>query len=465
MSNLYRTLDPTDLSPAVYPHPDRDPISISTSSQLFVDDHLVAEARSVHRRLNQPHKTRTPFLVPDRPWEGNSILYSCIIKDGAEYRLYYKAKNWSPLSDSPYRSTTINLATGTDGESFEKKPLADAAVPDTNIVLNDSIDDFTVARDPDDPDPDQRYKLLASRGDWRKGLTPATSSDGISWTWGREHAVQDFGDRCAYWYDPIRKKHIAWSRNQPAYRKRVIFHTESDDLDAWTPARLAIMPEAPDPPDTQIYGGYGFWYRSLYLAYIEVYEVAHQRLHTQLASSRDGLTWSRVCNHDMFLPNGNHGEFDAYWIVPTFNPPILKDKKLLIHYGGRPDPHKAAGFDHVAPGMGGSLALSSLREDGFVSLDATGEEGIVETHPVELGRDRKTLSLNVSPFHTDPSRDPMEAGVELLDQKGKSLSAYILDDDQTDRVWFDIQPDHKMPDIVRLRFRLRNARLYSFRIH
>lgn len=461
---MYQTLIPSDLPPVADPSSDRAPIAISADSQLFIDDHLIARKRSVHRRLNRPAKERTPFLTAEKAWEGNSILYSCVIEVEGEYRLYYKAKNWSPETASPYPATTINLARSIDGITFEKRDFDEAAIPGTNIVLSDTIDDFTVVRDRYEADTARRFKLLASRANWREGLTPAVSSDGLRWTWGRDHAVRHFGDRCAYWYDPVRRKHIAWSRNLPIHPKRVIFHAESDDFETWSSPRLVVSPDRLDHPEAQIYGGYGFWYRSIYLAYIEVYDIAHQRLHTELASSRDGLTWSRLCDHDVFLPNGEHGAFDAYWIVPTFNPPIPKDGQLLIHYGGRPDPHKAAGFAHIPPGMGGALSLSTLREDGFVSLDATGAEGIVETHPLQVAGGGTTLAINVCPFTTESSRDPMHVVIEVMDERTTPLAAYRLEPDAPDRAWFVIPIEIHLPDVVRLRFRLRNARLYSFRI-
>jgi hypothetical protein len=459
-----RTDGPVQRLTAPLPERDLSPgggdIEIGFDSQLFADDHLVSFKAAVHRRLNRPLKSREPFLVADREWEGGSILYSCVVEDGDEYRLYYKAKRWAEPEVEPYSNTPICLARSTDAIGFHKDPFGGAAVPNTNIVINDVIDDFTVHLD--DGDPQRRYKLLSSRWNWREGLTPAWSADGIQWTWGRDHAVRHFGDRCSYWYDPIRKVHIAWSRNQPLYRGRIIVHAESDDFESWSDPRIAIMPDRLDHPEVQIYGGYGFWYRSIYFAYLEIYHVEHQRLNTELACSRDGLTWHRLCEHDVFLPNGDHGDFDAYWVVPTFNPPILRDGRLLIHYGGRPDPHRTAGFQHVPPGMGGALALSELREDGFVSLDATGVEAVVETRPLNLPERPRFLDVNICPFNTRPGYDPMDAVVEVFHGSGYCLSAHRIHGDP-DRVWYRIPLDPVHPDRVRLRFRLRNARLYSFR--
>ena len=150
---------------------------------------------------------------------------------------------------------------------------------------------------------------------------------------------------------------------------------------------------------------------------------------------------------------------------------------MLSHYGGRPDPHSQPGFTHLPPGMGGAFGLSTLREDGFVSLDAAGAEGVVETRPLKLPGEYSALEVNVCPFNTRPGYDPMDVKVDLLSAQREPIASYAIgpaaDADttlrsspslrSTSRVWYRIPLDEKLPDTVRLRFRLRNARLYSFR--
>ncbi|MDP6039216.1 MAG: hypothetical protein QGG64_11755, partial [Candidatus Latescibacteria bacterium] len=388
-------------------------------------------------------------------------LYSCVLEVDGAYRLYYKAKNWSPSGEGPYRSTTINLAQSDDALCFEKRPFPESVCEGTNIVLNDAIDDYTIVLDEKDPDPDRRYKLLSSRGNWREGLTPATSSDGLQWIWGKPHAVRYFGDRMSYWYDPVREQHVAWSRNLKIHPKRIVVESTSEDFESWSYPRIAMMTNSLDHPESQIYGSYGFWYESLYLAYVEIYEVAHQRLHTQLASSRDGENWQRLCDNDVFLPCGDHGAFDTYWIVPTFNPPVVAGGKMLIHYGGRPDPHKQANFEHVPPGMGGALGLSELRVDGFVSLDATGRPGTVQTHPMNLDGEARFLNVNVCPFNQRPGYEPMDVEVSI-DGAG-STRMWKIEPDDSDPLWYQIDLGEPTRGAVSLTFRLKNARLYSFK--
>ena len=222
-----------------------------------------------------------------------------------------------------------------------------------------------------------------------------------------------------------------------------------------------MLPNSLDHPESQIYGSYAFWYESLYLAYVEIYEVAHQRLHTQLASSRDGEHWNRLCDNDAFLPCGDHGAFDAYWIVPTFNPPVESENKLLIHYCGRPDPHKQAGFDHVQPGMGGALGVSELRMDGFASLDATGLPGIVRTHALNLENEARFLNVNVCPFNQRPGYEAMYVEVEM--GCAGSRRVWSIEPDDCDPTGYRIDLGERVSRGVTLTFRLKNARLYSFK--
>jgi len=348
-------------------------------------------------------------------------------------------------------------------------------------VVDEPIDDFCIRKDSAATDPAERYKMLSSRGNWWGGLSTAVSTDGIAWRWQQEQAVAFFGDRCSYWFDPIRKKHVAWSRNYQVEGERVIYHKETADFSDWTikPSGVAVdgaryrgdyprrvlAADRYDQAQTQFYGGYAFWYRSLYFAYVEVYYLYQQRIDTQLACSRDGLTWTRLCDREPFLRNGAHDNFDAYWIVPTFNPPISRGGELFIHYGGRPDPHTQPGFAHIGPGMGGAFGLATLREDGFVSLDATGKAGLLETKLLELPQARARLELNICPFTESPTREPLWGEVEVLAPDGVCLQKDTLPaQTQPSTVWRSIPLRHPAVDKVRLRLRLKNARLYSFRI-
>jgi len=211
-------------------------IVLNQESQLFADDHLIAHRQSVQRRLNRPHKRREKLIAPDQPWEGHACVYGCVVDDEDGLRMYYKGQVHAPVTFDVYRKANgrgkypVCLARSDDGVHFEKRHEPGAAVADTNIVIDDQIDDFTILRDPDETNPAHRYKMLSSRGNWWAGLTPASSPDGIRWQWHRENDVTNLGDRMSYSYDPVNRRHVAWSRCYPLVDGRVVVQKTTGDF-------------------------------------------------------------------------------------------------------------------------------------------------------------------------------------------------------------------------------------------
>lgn len=476
-----------------------EPIEVGTAHQLFMDDFLIAQKSSIHRRLNQPMKERTPFLKADKPWEGGGLVFGCIVQVGDTWRLYYKSlvpntmNSPEYIQERGYGKYLVCMAQSKDGVHFEKINLPNAAVPNTNVVMDVSMDDFCIVHDLEESNPQYRFKMLASVDNWFEGLSSATSPDGIVWTMQQKFTVTKLGDRMSYWWDPINRKHIAWSRNYAIMGDRIIVQANTPDFFNWqdrveSHPRILLQARTPDHPETEIYGGYGFYYHSLYIAYLEMYYKHEQRIDTQLACSRDGKSWHRMCvndqfiasdaggkvvnqykrvqNHEIFIPNGSHGEFDAYWVVPTFNAPILKDGKLLIHYEGRSAPHAAHSFGAISKIMPAAMAMATLREDGFVSLDATGLVGTVTTHVLKLPADTQGMDVNVCPFNTQAQYDPMEVGVDIMDHEGGQIidSFQLIGNPDPQITWHGLKATKPWPELVKIRFRLRNARLYSFRM-
>jgi hypothetical protein len=476
----------------------KDPIDIGVAHQLFLDDYLIESKDSVHRRVNQPTKQAGPTMVADKPWEGYGLVFGNIVEVDGKYRLYYKACNLGGETAAEYVKRTghgkhlVCMAESEDGEHFVKKEIAGASLPNSNVVLDSNMDDFCIVHDRNETNPEHRFKMLSSVDNWFAGLSSATSPDGIKWTWRQKHVVPYLGDRMCYWWDPVKKKHVAWSRNYAIIGVRTITQVETSDFTKWADPvnshpRLIIAPDRHDHPDTEIYGGYAFHYHSLYIAYVEVYYKQQQRIDTQLACSRDGKVWKRmvenqmymaidaggnvvnkmfdICSRDVFLPNGTHGEFDAYWTVPTFNPPVYKDGKLIIHYEGRPDPHPAAGFSHVKPSMSGAFGKATLREDGFVSLDATGTVGKVLTRILKLPAGVKGLDINACIFNNRAGYDPMGLGVDIISaETGQVIESFnYTGKPSLDQIWLSLEATKAWPEQVRIRFHLKNGRLYSFR--
>lgn len=447
-------------------------IEIDNSTQLFVDDFLIDEMRDVVKRLNRPRKhPANPVMVADKPWEGHGVIaYGSIIPDPetGKFRLWYRG--WRMDKGKEQVKSPVCYAESIDGIQWEKPIFSGLKEGEdgTNVVWELPHDCFAVDLDPDDEH--RPYKLLASAFEWRNGLSSAWSPDGFQWNLIEKYAVEGLGDRCSYFYDRSRKKHIAWSRKWSLIPLRVIVQVESDDFENWGEPLLAIQPDRHDRHDVQLYGGVAFNYGSVYLGYLEIFWVDSRRLDTQLIWSRDGRKWERAGRRETFIDTGCHGDFDAYWAFPTTNPPLKVGGELLIHYTGRADQH--APPKPVPPGMRASLGLVTLRVDGFVSVDATGVEGTLTTKPIKFSQG-ESLSLNACPMVNVSGFEKMRLSVEILDGAGNPIPGYSREDAveiSGDSLEHHFRWRHKenVAELrdrpIRLKFYMFNTRLYSFQI-
>ena len=267
----------------------------------------------------------------------------------------------------------------------------------------------------------------------------------------------------------------------------------------------------------QFYGMIPFPYEGMYIGMLQVLDVAAPHpvtstneaeflvggggedglCHIQLASSRDVVHWNRVADRQVFLPQGPPSAWDA-GVVYTYCPPIVVGDELWIYYTSEGVSHcspwyrvsdkrltrasdagesAAAEWYRESPeetpvvyrigtkGPTGGVGLARLRLDGWVSIDAGPAGGTLTTKPIVFEDKAKRLVINAH---------ALEGGwivVEILDESGKTLSGFGKDDCcafQHDAlrhvvVWdgrSDVSQLAGKP--IRLRFHLRNARLYSF---
>ncbi|MBR6747864.1 MAG: hypothetical protein IKM07_02915, partial [Clostridia bacterium] len=64
---------------------------IGSRWELFLDEQMIAERNGLELRLQQPIP-REIAVEMDKPWEDvGSGVYNTVLKDGDEYRLYYRA--------------------------------------------------------------------------------------------------------------------------------------------------------------------------------------------------------------------------------------------------------------------------------------------------------------------------------------------------------------------------------------
>jgi len=178
-------------------------------------------------------------------------------------------------------------------------------------------------------------------------------------------------------------------------------------------------------------------------------------VHVQLTGSRDLRRWQRLGERMPLLAPGAPDEWDCGSIY-TVNRPIVVGDEIWLYYCGSNCGH-AGGPDTVS-----SIGLATWRLDGFVSINANRNPGTLTTKRLRFSGDRLIVNANAAGG---------ELAIALLDEDGIPIPGFALDECvpfQGDSVRHEIAwkggPSCAGPAcrLVRLSFRMRNARLYSF---
>ena len=460
--------------------------AIGPEAQLFVDDWLVASKRGVRRTLHPCTKLDRPVIVPDKPWEGQRVyVYGSASHDPArkEFRLWYMARCGrrrvtglaTPSGD------VVCLATSKDGVHWQKPSLGLYAFDgssENNIVWD--YHSPSVVIDEAEPDPARRYKMAgAYHPKGRRGYWGAHSPDGLRWTHYPVNPILPSTDTITATRVPWTGEYLAFHKHSARVRgvgRRTVWLAASRDFQAWSKPKLLFAPDEQDDAwaaephqRTEFYVMSAFPYGRMMLGLLSVFRLTrihkepkpHQSPHDgpidiQLVHSRDGHTWHRFEDRSPLIPTGPH-PYDAGCILGVANGPVLARDEMWVYYTAITTPHGGA-----LPAKRITIGRAAWRRDGFVSLDAGPEAGVVET--VLLTAKGTRLEVNA-----DASKGSL--AVEVLTADGKPLPGFSRADCQavhTDSVRHAIrwQGGARLPAdrSVRLRFHLTRVGLYSFRI-
>ena len=156
-----------------------EPIQIGSQRQLFLDDHIVERIEGLKRTMHQPIK-RGPVLKAERPWEGAYIaVFSppMWVPEEGVYKQVYECRY-----DKPGQRHQYALAVSQDGLHWEKPNLGlvefEGSKQNNLFPTPDNRRLVHVVYDPDDPDPQRRYKGLLTVPRRR---VPVVSADGLHW--------------------------------------------------------------------------------------------------------------------------------------------------------------------------------------------------------------------------------------------------------------------------------------------
>jgi hypothetical protein len=453
---------------------------LTANPRLFVDSEDLELRENVTRVFHQAEKHPHPVLEQGAPWEKHPGMTASVIYDGQEGIL----KAWYLSGFYAEGEEHIQCyATSKDGVAWERPRLGihDAlGSSQNNIVIpashHEGKDHWeTMLKDPMDGDPARRYKAIGwSSLDWdgpMSGIYTATSPDGLRWAHTPEPVFHfhprpgtddlgPVGDAQSMMVDTLRGRYVAFLRG--GVDRLMSFST---DFERWTPPRpfLRALHE-----EESLYNNTGFVYGDQYLGFLTHFDKAprQQTQSLRLITSRDGESWNRVPG-DPIVPTGEVGEWDRFQILLTGAPPVRVGGRLHIYYRGTARRHakNPREYDPAIYGdqdsMTMAIGLATLRLDGFASMNASFDGGALTTCLFRFAGEK--LIVNVK-------SDYGKVLVALLDDGDRPLRGFtteecvpIQEDGVSVPVAWGTKRLSDLEEPAKIRFTLRNARLYSYR--
>ena len=482
-------------------------MDIGQAKQLFVDDYIIESHNGTVKKLNQPAKHPGNPVLPMVPqgqpsWEaGMPLCFSSVIFDEDEhvFKMWYSL--WEPGKGD--EASVLAYATSEDGLEWHKPSLGIfeyRGTRENNILMDREGCACGVLRDPHETDPDMRYKVLFQDASVQIG--GAYSADGLHWVRYNDGKPVIPGGHdsqaIAYWDEHL-GKYVAIIRDRTGKIKEVrkqlvtdeaarerwrrfwggpkkdrspenhsirrVGQAESEDFVHWGPDRCIVGPDSEDLLNRdQFYNMEVMQYEGLRIGLMTVfsYDPDYCRGAVQLVYSRDGMHWSREDNRATFLsPSDRPGDFDWGSIYPVQCPLVVGDE-IWIYYHACNCDHSLDLPDGVAQLWGG-IGLAKLRLDGFVSVEAGAEDGMLTTRSFTFEGNRLAINAEATSGYVT---------VEILDPKGEAIEDFSSDDCDpltADEIRHTVSwnggtgLESLEGRSVKLKFHLRGARLFSFR--
>lgn len=500
--------------------------SFGGQTQYFLDDTILEWVKNITRTHHSASKHEAnPLISRDRPWEVYphfNTTVTMLQDEEGRFRCWYSdftGVSFEGLGAEANYGPRLSYAESTDGIHWGKPALGAVKIDnhDTNLLAWDnrlgSPVALSVIDDPSDPDPQRRYKMAylpekinsnvpkrsTAGHSHSPGLCVAYSPDGLTWTqepanpvsrvwasdvltlvrdsdtgryviYGRARYTAETGNPEAdQWFAP-------YNPSQPFgwISKRVIYRIESDNLIDWSEPKRVLAPGPTHNLDDQFYSLAYFRLGRYHCGLLPVFHTVDNTKDSELVYSHDGIEWNYFSNAPWVIGCGGTGAWDEFQ-VDTVIPPLRVGDRYFIFYGGSNFHHdwafvgKAQGLDtpeadYSVDQLNEGLGLATLRADGFVSLDAGIREGIITTKPFFSTGEKLIINGCCGP------NGYIE--VEVTDFMENPWSGYKRGDcdrftgDAIEHVvtWKGKAAVNEVMGYTRLRFHMKDAQLYSFRV-
>ncbi len=419
---------------------------------LMVDDgHIESRGAGIERLYHPFQKySNNPVLRADKSWEGNIVqLYGTVFPG---FRMWYSSLN------SELNLAQVLFASSNDGFSWTKPNLPGG--PGNALFAGQTANLVSVVYNP--ADRQKPYKLAIYKNNAFYGYY---SKDGITTTSFSENPILNSGSDVGHFY---------WDAHTGTYRgsfkgseeifgvqRRVVRFIESSDFVHWTqfPGYLSA-----DIVDEVVFSGYfpalygmpvfpmGEQYIGLlWLIKARDQSGQHGQVLVQLASSHDGLNWTREeGNRPAILDIGPSGAWDSGQVYTSIRP-VKVDNRLWLYYSGCNREHGS-----LLQGTTCSIGLARIGLNRLASL--TGN-GVVIT---------QALYPNGSCLHLNYDGSNGDMRVELLTEADVPIPGYeasncvLLSSDSQDQVVTWAGGSTLPPGPFKIKFLLDDSALYAF---
>ncbi len=475
-------------------------LEIGNRREVFWDDYIIdKEKTTAFHRVNQPVKKECCFVFEDEQWVNlSSISYPCIVKDDKGYKMYYGVAEHGPALPYIY----IGVIESTDGINWTRPELNIFDHPElkTNNIVLDHIRDsafFFYDKNPDCPD-NEKYKAVGQAFGTHNGeenvygLWCWTSPDGYHFN--LSHMLTNEGRfdslNTVFWKDGVyhcyfRNFHnIDPNVSISKATRDVRYMFSMDNMKTWS---KPVMLEFNDDTDIPLYTnnaepyeraphitvGFPVRYceRTEWTENVEQFksvdvkrhagdacEKESDRLRTGLVTtdcifmcSRDGASWYRY--KEAFMTPGYEDE-DNWTYGDCYLAYSMIDGDEKNYYMYDTDCHLS--FDKAKP-----LNRYEIRKDGFACMMADGEDEVMVTKPFIFEGTNLHLNFSTSAFGS--------IYIDLLDEEGNEIpgkTTFEIYGDTVDRkISFADGSDFSeySGKAIRLRFRMRDCKIYSMK--
>jgi hypothetical protein len=436
------------------------------------DERIIEDRWKVERFVVELQRyAANPIMVKDQHIEGKvgPMSGGTVLLDPKDqlYKMWYGVFDLHAYNNKLPFSYNMCYAESGDGIEWQKPVLGlfdnrGSISPQNNAIKlgREKTGGIDVEFNPGAKSPQERFVAIHNDSG---GVFVSYSGDGKTFDCAFDHPAvwyhSDTHNNFVYdevkerWLMYVRPRAFAGNDMRHVGRRRVAVK-ESADLINWSHERTVLVPEENDPD--YFYGMTVFRRGDLFFGQLQMYETVFHHLYQELVWSGDGIYWHRLPQsaQRICLNIGPENAWDG-GMVSLFEKPVLVNNEMRFYYGGNDKAHDAFGT--------GCIGLATTKRDRLIGVQSIPDTlGRVLTRPIPVKGD---LFINA---HANG-----EIRVEIRSAvRDEPLAGWTANDcipfsgDELDATirWGDKSLKDLRGKLVRLRFQLKEATLFSFDI-